>query len=419
MTAWTSALLACLVLGRPAFAEEPRAPEAAELINAVLEGLLGFREMSAEELQDEVAAAGEVPFRVPVPVDYLSPRDLPRYLGEVLDDEYPEARARADGRVLEAFGLLPRGTDLRGLRRRLLEENVAGFYDDRPGRKRLYAVSEDRRLTASNQLVLSHELRHALQDQHLDTHHAFPPTVGDFDDRRLAFMSLLEGDATLVMERFLLRRLGDESAHREAGDFSWPTKAAADIPQVLHDQMVVPYVAGRSFARALWEKGGGAALRAAWSSPPESTEQVLHPEKYVAREVPRPVAVTYAPPGGTLVAEGVLGEALIRTLLGGDASAQAAAGWGGDRYRVWDVRGGTLLVWRTAWDRPEDAREFREALLARLKHVRGRDQKARDGRYQVFRGGHGEAAVSVAGPEVLMAVADEAKVLRAALAGER
>src|SRR4029453_10479707 len=91
--------------------------------------------------------------------------------------------------------------------RRLLEESLAGFYDDRPGRKKLYAVSDERRLTASNHLVLSHERRHALQGQHMDTHEALPPDVGDFDDRRMALLSLLEGDATLVMERFLMRRL--------------------------------------------------------------------------------------------------------------------------------------------------------------------------------------------------------------------
>jgi hypothetical protein len=364
----------------------------------------------------EVAAAGEVPFKAPVPVDFLSPKDLPRYLAEVMDDEYPVARAQADQRVLVAFGLLPRGTDLRSLRRRLLEENVAGFYDDRPGKKRLFAVSEDRRLTASNQMVLSHELRHALQDQHLDTHHALPSSVGDFDDRRLAFLSLLEGDATLVMERFLLRRLGDQAARRDTGELAWPVNASPDVPRVLHDQMILPYVAGRAFARVLWQRGGGAALLAAWSSPPESTEQVLHPEKYLAREAPRPVEVRHQPQGATLVAEGVLGEALVRTLLGDTAGEAAAAGWGGDRYRVWDAGGHTLLVWRSAWDREEDAREFRQALLARLREVHGRDRK--EARHQVFKSPHGETAVSSAGSEVVLVASDEPRLFRAALAGE-
>ena len=77
-----------------------------------------------------------------------------------------------------------------------------------------------------------------------------------------------------------------------------------------------------------------------------------------------------APPGGVPLAEGVLGEVLVNTLLGGDAPA-AAAGWGGDRYQVWDVGGRTLLSWRSVWDTPADRREFADALLARFERTHG------------------------------------------------
>ena len=90
----------------------------------------------------------------------------------------------------------------------MLEENVAGFYDERPGKRRLYAVSEDRSFSPMNQIVLVHELRHALQDQYQSLDGFLGDDVSDFDDRRLAWTSLLEGDATLVMERFVRLRLG-------------------------------------------------------------------------------------------------------------------------------------------------------------------------------------------------------------------
>jgi len=54
-----------------------------------------------------------------------------------------------------------------------------------------------------------------------------------------------------------------------------------------------------------------------------------------------------------------------------DDVARAAAGWGGDTYRAWDVGGKTLLVWRTEWDRKEDAREFEQAVLRRLERSHG------------------------------------------------
>ena len=373
-------------------AAQERPPDPTDLINAVLGGLLGFKEVTGPELQDEVAEAGGVTFRSPVPLDYLSPGDLTKYLKDVLDDEYPPARALADQRTLIAFDLLPAGTDLRAVRTRVLEENIAGFYDERPGKKRLYAVSEDRTLTPANQLVLSHELRHALQDQYADVHRILPDAVGDFDDRRLAFVSLLEGDATLVMERFLMKRLSG-SALGAAGDMSqlsWPTPPVPGVPAVVRDQLVLPYLVGRDFARALQERGGWEALKAAWSAPPTSMEQVLHPEKFFAHEPPRTVAIRYAPPHGHVLDEGVLGELFTRTFLAAgseeDAPAapagvalpptvdeveRAAAGWGGDAYRAWDVGGKTLLVWRTEWDRVEDAREFHQTALRRLERTHG------------------------------------------------
>jgi hypothetical protein len=427
-------LLLALSLGfaGPSPAQD-RPPDPTDLINAVLGGLLGFKEVTGPELQEEVAEAGGLAFRAPVPLDYLRPADLARYLKDVLDEEYPPERARADQRMLVALDLLPAGTDLRAVRTRVLEENIAGFYDERPGKKRLYAVSDDRTLTPANQLVLSHELRHALQDQYTDVHRALPEAVGDYDDRRMAFVSLLEGDATLVMERFLMKRLSG-SLLGSAGDMSqlsWPTPPVPGVPPVVRDQLVLPYVVGRDFARALQERGGWEALKAAWNAPPASMEQVLHPEKFFAREAPRAVRITYAPPRGRLLAEGVLGELFIRTFLavgsGEDAPGageglesalddeveRAAAGWGGDTYRAWDVGGRTLLVWRAEWDKGSDAREFQQAALRRLERTHGA-KKNLEGAALFARSGWLMAVVG-SGDAVTLVSSDDPALVPAAL----
>jgi len=405
-------LLAALFFAGPVGAQEPPPVDPSDLVNTLLGGLLGFKDITGPELQTEVAEVGGVPFRSDVPLRYLTRAELARYLKEVLDDEYPPAQARADQKTLVAFGLLDPGTDLRAIRARLLEENVAGFYDERPGKKQLYAVSEDRRLTPTNQLILSHELRHALQDQYASVHEVIPSSVGDFDDRRIAFLSLLEGDATLVMERFLLRRIpGVEET--ELSGLSMPIPAVPGAPPVLADQLVLPYVVGRDFARAVWQRGGWDAIKAAWSRPPESSEQVLHPEKFFARESPQRVEITYAPAGGTLVNEGVLGEMLTRTLLG-EGSDAAAAGWGGDRFRVWDVGGRSLLVWRSVWDSPMDLAEFKPALLGRL--AAERTPGGERGPFRIFaRPPWRFAAGEVAGGMVLVSSDDE-RAFDAALA---
>jgi hypothetical protein len=411
--------LAAVLLSGGALAQAPpeKGPvsEVTDLVNALLGGLLGGAEVTGEQLQEEVAEAGGLPFREDVPVDFLKPEALSGYLREVFDAEYTVEQARADERLLRAFDLLPPDTDLRALRARVLEENVAGFYDERPGKQRLYAVSEDRTFSAMNQVVLAHELRHALQDQYEDLHSFLDADVSDFDDRRLAWTSLLEGDATLVMERFVRLRLGalggavapeaDAAAMRGA-------PALFDVPgapPVVRDQLVEPYLAGLDFARAVWARGGAEAMREAWRHPPDSTEQVLHPGKYFAGEKPRRVEPSLpAPAGSRLVSEGILGEMLLRTLVEEDGGP-STEGWGGDRWRLWDVRGRTALAWRSEWDLPKDAAEFHAALRARLSR-RG-TPTWRSG-WEVFPGGSGNRmATRRAGDAVELASADDDALL--------
>lgn len=374
--------LAGLLLASGAARQDPGPADGSDLVDVLLSSVLGFRDMSGDDLQREVAEIGQTPFRTPVVFDYLDRGQLVAYLKEVIDAEYPRPKADADARTLVAFGLLDPGTDLRQLRIRLLEENVAGFYDDRPGRKRLYAVSADRRLTPTNQMILAHELRHALQDQYVDTHALLDDAIGDFDDRRLAILSLLEGDATFVMERFLLRRApgGDDKAE-EIASLSLPTPPVEGAPPVLRDQLVLPYTVGLAFVTSLWKEGGWSAIQGAWSRPPRSTEQVLHPAKYRDGEEPRRVLVSYSPRGGRVVNEGVLGEMLSRRLLGenGDHSAE---GWGGDSFRVWDVSGKTLLVWQAVWDDAASAAGFARAMHAQLESTQG--EGVRQGSFDVF-----------------------------------
>jgi uncharacterized membrane protein len=355
--------------------QEPSQADAAELVNALLGGLMGGP-VDGPTLQKEVEEAGGIPFKRDVPIAFLRRAELSAYLTKLFDSEYPAAQARVDERLLQAFDLLPEGTDLRALRAKVLEQNIVGFYDDRPEERRLYAVSDERSLTPMNQIVLAHELRHALQDQYTDLHSLLTGSESDFDDRRLAILSLYEGDATLVMERFLRARLGSLGGLAAGADASEGGGVAAlgapglfdlpDTPPVVRDQLVQPYVAGLTLARALWNKGGAAALREAWGSPPTSTEQVLHPELFFRREPPRLVSPRFAPPGGaTLLSEGVLGELLLRTLLE-EGRQEAATGWGGDGWRLWDVRGRTLLVWRSEWDALPRAVAFHDALLQRF-----------------------------------------------------
>jgi len=232
------------------------------------------------------------------------------------------------------------------------------------------------------------------------------------------------------MERFVKLRLGlpgggDEGfggglESPELGGSGLGTPGLFDLPDappVVRDHLIQPYLAGLGLARAIWSRGGGAAMRDAWARPPESTEQVLHPERYFAGEAPRRlVPRMLPPPGARLLSEGTLGELLLRSLLEPGAES-AAEGWGGDAWRLYDAAGRTLLVWRSEWDSEADAAEFASALRARFaRHAT--KEPARDG-FELFRNAAGWLFAIRAQPDAVELVSgdDPVAVVRV-LAGD-
>jgi hypothetical protein len=105
----------------------------------------------------------------------------------------------------------------------------------------------------------------------------------------------------------------------------------------------------------------------------------MHPEKWIRIDPPVPVKLRAGAAlgeGWKRAAGGVFGEFQTRQLLseaGGGGSADAAAGWGGDRYELWQrgpaaaacaapCRSDAALVMRWVWDTPADRDEFARKL---------------------------------------------------------
>jgi hypothetical protein len=116
-----------------------------------------------------------------------------------------------------------------------------------------------------------------------------------------------------------------------------------------------------------------------------------------------------------LLQEGVLGEALTRTLLG-DGSDAAAAGWGGDLYQVWDIGGRTIVVWRTEWDTAADGREFHEAAMRRFTRTHGKARRLHGG--DLFGRASWNVALSVREAQVVLIAGNDAGALTSILKGE-
>ncbi|MEJ2564035.1 MAG: hypothetical protein P8Z42_15340, partial [Anaerolineales bacterium] len=119
----------------------------------------------------------------------------------------------------------------------------------------------------------------------------------------------------------------------------------------------------------IFRNGGGswAAVDAVYQDPPSSTEQILHPERYPNDDPVKlivPEALGVLDSGWRLVDEDTLGEWYTQLVLNEyipkAEAVSAAAGWGGDVYRVYhnDSSGEDVLLLVAQWDTIKDVQEF-------------------------------------------------------------
>jgi hypothetical protein len=304
----------------------------------------------------------------PVRRTFYSPDDLRTFVVQELEEDYPPEEAQRDVIEMAAFDFLPADTDLSSLLESLYTEQIAGFYD--PDEKFLAVVTSEGEIQPLDKSIYAHEFVHALQDQHYDLI-ALDPEENS-GDASLAVTALIEGDAMVVQEQFMLGYMDSDELFALMTELGSVDNSALDsAPAVIREQLMFSYEAGLVFTKALIEHGGYPALNDAFGDPPRSTEQILHPEKYLAGENPELVAIP--PLTETLgsewswVGEDVLGEFTLRLYLEQQlesrAAADAAAGWGGDRYVVFQnpESGAILMVMRLIWDSEEEAAEFYDA----------------------------------------------------------
>jgi hypothetical protein len=166
-----------------------------------------------------------------------------------------------------------------------------------------------------------------------------------------------------------------------------PESAAvlARTPAILRTPLEFPYSTGLMFVGSINSSGGWDAVDDLYERMPESTEQILHADKYTTRE--RPIEVTLPADLATRLGSGwkvtmqdTFGELQTGIWLkeGGVPAADAdaaAAGWGGDRLAVLEGPDGAWAVAiATAWDTAGDARAFETAAKTAIGKARGSAQ---------------------------------------------
>ena len=302
-------------------------------------------------------------------------------------DAVPAATITTQQDLLVRLGFAKPGLDLRQLSLDALSAGAIGMYET--SSRSMTVV--DRGLGLVARITVAHEYTHALQDQHfglqrLGAEDSLPT------DRVMAVRALLEGDASLVTQRWMQGNV-TTSGLAELGQLlaSAGQPVPAGAPAIFARQLLFPYLEGASFATALYQRGGWRAVDAAYTRPPVSTAEILHPDRYLAGW--RPTAVR-APALAPVVSAGGWREAIRDTVgeLGlqvwlssvlvpatdratsgrgrtdGDGAplaidpAALASHWTGDQVVSWDGSAGSWAIdWVTAWDSEAAAASFAAA----------------------------------------------------------
>lgn len=399
-----AAFVLVALLSAPAFAGEEAAGEQPKLP----EGVKALAPEMQKELDVLVKAAAQrrgLKLKNPVAMGQLDESKLKQKVLKMFDDELPAAKMAPLEKSLKSFGYIPEEMNLGEYYPKLLTSQVGGFYDP----KEKYLVLIDREggplgpqgekmfgkemMELMSNTMMVHEITHAIQDQHFDLSSFGHDAV--LDDAAAAKTALIEGDATLVMYSYLLnsdlervpmvaqqmKMFSSNPAQMAAMMPDMPgAKELAEAPPYLSENLMFSYIQGMVFALEVKKTGGQKLLDYAFTKdPPRSTEQILHPEKWIGKrddpvKIELPDLTQSELKGFARIQEGTWGEFNIGLMLkeklgaAGKAEATAAAeGWGGDRFAVYEKDGARVPVWCVDFDSQKDAEEFKAAVAKALK----------------------------------------------------
>ena len=308
------------------------------------------------------------------PLSFPSRMQLEAFLRQRFVEDFPPHRLATDMLFYRALDLAAADIDLPDLLFNFFLTWLGGYYhlDDESINIVLFpGITPDEELSITQQTTYAHEYVHALQDQHFDLQRIIDlAEAADNRDFRLAVQSLIEGDANYMMITYL-QQLLDTDANAVQRAYAAIPQPAIDpqLPAVIIESTSFPYRQGFLFVaeveRALGWEGVNQALRA---HPPTTTEQIYHPQRYLAGEgaivVEIPDVRGIVGEGWQLAYDGPVGEFYLRqhldVFLDEPRINLLTTGWGGDRMQIFTHDGSDQLIWLLfqTWDTREDAAEF-------------------------------------------------------------
>ena len=312
-----------------------------------------------------------------------------QYIHYAIEKQLPSEKLKYEEMVFKELGLIPREFDYKNGVVELYLSQIGGYYDPE---KEHYVMASWLPAIMQDTIAV-HELTHALQDQYYSLDDLINPKIEN-GDKLLAHSALAEGDASAVMFDYSRKQAGQAAIANDANVDSLiystlmsssAAFASNNIPKSLQSLLIFPYTSGLRFVHSILIKEGYAGIDKIFKNPPQTTEQILHPEKYGSKKIEylefseSDLRALGVPENFQKKYEDTFGEFAISSLLvmgklDPAEAPKAAAGWGGDRLMLFADSNESLfmLFWKTHWDTENEAKEFYDAINKHFLERKGK-----------------------------------------------
>jgi hypothetical protein len=324
---------------------------------------------AADEVLQEMVKITGWDLKTPLKKSIRTREEIHMYVLQQMNEEKDAKERYASTRSAEAFGLIPKDFNLDSFLVDLLTEQIAGLYD--PKAHEFYIA--DWIAPDEQRMVMSHELTHALEDQHFQIED-WVKAARPNDDAELAREAVLEGSAMAAMldyelkdKGLKLRDLPDIDLSVFIGQLA-ETPLLKKAPPFIKDSLMFPYFAGLTFSMNIVKTDGYHGFYAVFARPPADTQQIMHPELYRSNTVPKPLKLElpehFLDSNWNKLEENSLGEfgwkEVLRQFLDDERAKELSTAWNGDVYATFEQKDTkkSLLVTRVRLSSEENAARF-------------------------------------------------------------
>jgi hypothetical protein len=263
--------------------------------------------------------------------------------------------------------------------------DILGFYS--PTDNKLALVTEEAEnisISMSDRLVLAHEYVHSFQDARFDLAklHELEDEDGANTNYGTTVECLIEGDAMLATLHYVVEKLDREQQQALLDEWAKEEEESPDEPEfppALERYTDFPYDECTDFVQYLFDDGRWSAVNRAYENVPVSSEQILHPEKYLDGEKPLelelpdlsdPLGAGWEQLDDSMFGEFDVYNYVLTSLEDREEDAERAAtyaadGWGGGRIAIYstDDTSRVVIHLRLEWDTQPDSIGFFNTFL--------------------------------------------------------